>query len=277
MKMLRLLSVFAFAANGLSGSPCFAGDQATTIDSVLAKWDEASQKCRSLDAKATRLRYVHVFGQDDRAITARGRFYYEAPNMGYCEIREGNAGKPNDSSRIVWKGGETLWIDEDARTCLKFSVAKLEELAKPPTAPATAGETPSGSFAFLRRICEPLSRALHDSFAAMHNPRDLLPLVIDIHSAEVRERYSLTLDRSGKEILLKAVPKTSSGRADYREIDVILHPKTYMTYAIQVFLPGDQPRVVFVLEDQKVNQRPSDRDQLLHPDLFGLRMVDWGP
>jgi outer membrane lipoprotein-sorting protein len=272
MVMLRLLLVFGFATSDLGGLRCFAGDQAATIDSVLAKWEGASQKCRSLDAKVTRLRYAHVFGQGDRAIIARGRFYYEAPNMGCWEISEEGRGKPNDSSRVVWKGDKTLWINEETRTCLTFSVAKLGELAKPPTASATTGDAPSGSFAFFSHICGELSRALHYRREALRDPREALPLVIDIHSAEVREWYSLTLDHSGEETLLKAVPKPSLGHGDYREIDVILNAKTYMTDAIQIVLPDSQQRVVFILDDQKVNQRPSDRDRLLNPDLSGFRV-----
>ncbi len=272
MKMLRLLLVFGVAASGLGGVHCIAGDQVAAIDSVLAKWEAASQKCRSLDAKVTRVRYAHVLGQGDRAVVARGRFYYEAPNMGYFEIGEEGGGKPNDLERVVWKGDKTLWLNEDRRTCLKVSVAKLGELLKPPIAPAATGDTPSGSFAFFRGICEQLSRALSYWYEALHDPRELLPLVIDIHSAEVRERYSLTIDLSREEIMLKAIPKTSSGRARYHEIDVILNRKTSMTHAIQLVMPDSQERIVFILDEQMVNQRPSDRDRLLNPDLSGFRV-----
>ena len=72
--------------------------------------------------------------------------------------------------------------------------------------------------------------------------------------------------------MLKAIPKTSSGRARYREIDVILNRKTSMTHAIQLVMPDSQERIVFILDEQMVNQRPSDRDRLLNPDLSGFRV-----
>jgi hypothetical protein len=268
MKQHYLILVLGFAANWLVGDlPCFAHDPAANLDSLLAKWEAASQKCRSLDAKVTRIRYS---GRGDRPTIAKGRFYYEAPNLGCFDITERSAGTPSDSSRIVWKGGETLWINEDAQTCLKFSVAKLGELTKPPRAPT--GDTPSGSLSFFAGTYDELWGGSHDLWKVLYDPRIALPLVIDIRSPEVDQRYSLSLVRGGEEIRLKAVSKLPSGRADYGEIDVILNAKTYMTYAIRMALPDSQQQVVFILDDQKINQRPSDREKLLNPDLSGLRV-----
>ena len=51
---------------------------------------------------------------------------------------------------------------------------------------------------------------------------------------------------------------------------MILNAKTCMTVATQTFSPGGRDRMVVELSDPKINQRPSDRDQLLAPDLSGL-------
>jgi hypothetical protein len=60
----------------------------------------------------------------------------------------------------------------------------------------------------------------------------------------------------------------------YCEIDVILNAKTYMTYATREILPNGIDRTVRVFSDQKVNERPTDRDQLIDPDLSGLRVIE---
>ena len=73
---------------------------------------------------------------------------------------------------------------------------------------------------------------------------------------------------------MKAVPKQQADKACFREIDVILSAKTYMTVATQVVSPNGRDRMVHQLSDTKVNQRPSDRDQLLAPDLSGLQVTD---
>jgi hypothetical protein len=245
-----------------------------TVESVLARWEEASHKCRTLDAKVTVFHYDDVFGQGDRPTITQGRFYYETPNIGRYETSAGGKGTPNDwlrvSEAIVWQGDKTLLINGPERTCWRFSPARLVQAAKTQTAAVTADNAPSGFFAALGRALAQLQHALS-------GPREFLPLVIDIHADEVRERFHLTLEHGGEEILLKAVPNPSLGHACYREIGVILNAKTYLTHAIQVVLPGGKERVVYVLDDQKVNQTPDDRDQLLNPNLFGFRLVDEGP
>ncbi len=77
--------------------------------------------------------------------------------------------------------------------------------------------------------------------------------------------------------MLKAVPRQGADKAEYGKIDVLLEGKTYMTFAIQVWSPNGKERTVFQFEQQKVNQRPSDRDQLIAPDLARLQMVSTLP
>jgi hypothetical protein len=268
MNVLCLLLVFGLAAGGLAESRAVAEEAAGDLDSVLAKWEEASQKCQSLDANLTVYRYDDVFR--DRTTTMQGRFYYEAPNKGRYEIRRGDPAKPNDWSEVsevtIWTGDEVLWIDGNQRTCRRLSLAQLPKLDELPIA-AGGGSTSSGLFGFAARMISFVYRR-------MLAPKDFLPLTIDILAAEVRERFSVTIARvDGVEIELRALPKRSPDTADYCEIDVILNAKTYMTYAVQTILPGGRERLVCVLNDQKVNHRPADRDQLLNPDLSGLRVT----
>ena len=94
-----------------------------SVDSVLAKWDEAARKCKTLDAKLTVYYYDRVFGGDQPKIT-HGRFYYEAPNLGRYEIRETTKDTTNDwsslSEAVIWTGNETLCIDGSTRRCTTY-------------------------------------------------------------------------------------------------------------------------------------------------------------
>ena len=72
----------------LVGSLGNAKGTGSTVDSVLAKWEEASQKCKTLDAKLTVWRYDDVFDRDHQPTITQGRFYYKAPNLGRYEIRK---------------------------------------------------------------------------------------------------------------------------------------------------------------------------------------------
>ena len=94
---------------------CFpvAKEPDPAIDSVLAKWEETSQKVKTLDAKLTVFRYDGVFGDGTQTIT-QGRFYYERRNLGRYEIHKRNTatGVTNDWSNlaevIIWTGKEKL-------------------------------------------------------------------------------------------------------------------------------------------------------------------------
>ena len=265
MKVFLLMLVAGLVPAWLATSSGDAKEPEPTVDAVLAKWEEASQKCQTLDAKLTVFRYDTVFGGREPTIT-QGRFYYEAPDRGRYEIRKTARGASNDwrniSEAVVWTGKETLWIEGDRRRCQKCPTEKLRSLSAPPE-----GKKEGWLAGIFSAFGRQLARRLQ-------GPRQFHPLLIGIPAAEVRERFDVTLEKSGEEILLKAVPKRQADQAGFREIDVILDAKTYMTMATQEVLPNGRDRMVFQVSELKVNQRPSDRDQLLAPDLSGLRVID---
>ena len=82
------LAVDSVLAKWLVGSPGNAKEPLPAVDSVLAKWEEASRKCKTLDAKLTVFRYDGIFGDGRQPTITQGRFYYEAPNLGRYEIRK---------------------------------------------------------------------------------------------------------------------------------------------------------------------------------------------
>jgi outer membrane lipoprotein-sorting protein len=232
------------------------------IDSVLVKWEEASHKGKILDAKLTVWRYDPVFDRDHQPTIAHGRFYYEAPNLGRYETRKTARGATNDwssvSEAVIWTGKEVLWIDGGRRLCRKFSRAKLQSLLSQP------GGNNLGW----------LSEIVREFAGRFQEPKQFVPLLIGIRASEVRERFDVTLEKSGEGIYLRALPRRSADAACYSRIDVILSAKTFMAVATQVFSPNGKDRTVVELNDAKVNQRPSDRDQLLAPDLSGLHVTE---
>ena len=250
-----------------------------------------ARKCKTLDAELTVFHYDAVFGDPHHPVITQGRFYYEAPNLGCYEIRkyesagflvddfvgaDGNghheirnreAAKNaannwrNISEAIIWTGKETLWIEGPKRNCRKYSTAKIEAVL---SRPESKNECLFGIiWAFSRQLA-----------CRLQGPRQIHPLLIGIPATEVRQRFDVTIERSGEDIQLKAVPKQQVDRGCFREIDVILNAKTFMTVATQEVLPSGRDRTVYQFSDAKVNQRPSDRDQLLAPDLSGLHVTE---
>lgn len=87
MRITQFVLVSGMIVACLVSSSGNATEPTRTVDSVLAKWEAASRACKTLDAKFTTWKYDPVFGDGEPTI-ARGRFYYEAPNVGRYEIRE---------------------------------------------------------------------------------------------------------------------------------------------------------------------------------------------
>ncbi|MEN6493134.1 MAG: hypothetical protein ABFD16_02475 [Thermoguttaceae bacterium] len=258
MKRLPFGFALVVIAVCLPGRPCGADESDAAVDAVLAKWEAASQKCRSLDARLTVFRYTPFTG--DRPKVAHGRFYYEAPHLGRYEIWKGDRAATNDwsnlSEAVIWNGKETLRIEGETRACRRWSTAQLEQLQ------AHWSDAGHGWSGWLATI-----------FRQLESPAQFLPLVVDLRAAEVRERFQWTLQvQNAERVLLKAVPKRPTDQAVFAEIDVILDTKTYLTIAIRLTSLHGKDSTVYAFGPPKINERPSDRDRLLEPELSGLRV-----
>ena len=108
-------------------------------------------------------------------------------------------------------------------------------------------------------------------------PQHLLPLVVDVRAAEVRERFDLTIiQRSDKEIMLKrSQGKERQGRV--RQNRRAPGRENLHDLRDSGLVSQWQGANRLSVCRQKVNQRPSDRDQLIAPDLARLQMVSTLP
>ena len=68
----------AIVASGPGRSRCRADEPAPSLDTVLAKWQEAAGNCRTLDAKLTVFHYDSVVSTD-RPTVQQGRFTMRRP------------------------------------------------------------------------------------------------------------------------------------------------------------------------------------------------------
>jgi hypothetical protein len=259
MKAVCLSAVLRFGLLCFTGSPCVGGVADGSMESILVKWEDASQKCHSLNAAVTIFHY-DVFSGDHPQVT-RGRLYCETPHVGRYEIWVNEQGSTtNDWSKIseaiVWKDDETLLIDGRARSCKRVSKARLEYFARESEA--------DWSYSFCRLVTRP-----------WRGPQYRFPLLMGVRASEVQERFDVAIDNTDGQIRLKAVPKQKLDKAAFKEIDVILDTTTYLVYAMRIVSVDGIGYMDFVFTDQKVNQRPSDRDQLINPSLVELRVTDF--
>ena len=220
MKTSHLLLILALAVLRLDGSPCNAVEPGPSVDSVLAKWEDASQKCKILDAKLTVWRYDHGFGHDHQPTITRGRFYYEAPNLGRYEIRESAKGATNDwssiSEAVIWTGKETLLIEGRTRHCTKFSALKMRSWLSQPE-----GENEGWLLGIFSHICRQVARGFQE-------PQQLRALLIGIRGGRAMTANSPITDNHvsrlivGKDIKSIAVYDVSDqqlyGRKHFRRL-----------------------------------------------------------
>lgn len=191
-----------------------------------------------------------------------GRFYYETPHAGFCQIwgsgEEAVSFASQDSETTIWRDQETLLLSGRAHTCAIYSRASLK--------PYLSGDGLRSDNAW-QRFFGTLGNAVA---RYLDSPQEAFPLMVDVRASDVRQRFDVTMERNGDEIVLKAVPKGSADKAVFRDIRVMLSAKTYMTRATEVNWSDGRSRVVCVLDDQRVNQRPKEHDALLAPDLSGF-------
>ena len=166
---------------------------------------------------------------------------------------------------MIWNGRETLQIDGGMKTCNRVSAEKIESLLK--VLRAERGTAEAKAFGFFRLAVRQFARMLQ-------GPEQFLPLMVNVHAAEVRKRFDVTITPHKKGIVLEAVTKDGRDKTLCREIDVLLDVETYRTCATRVIAPNGKDSTVYVLDDQKLDHRPSDRDELMEPDLTGLRVME---
>ncbi len=247
---------------------CAAAETKPSLDTVLAKWEAATAKVKTLDAHVYRWRYDSVFSSQNRDLRPdEGRFYYEGPKAAYLKIE---SNKPEERSRLeetfIWRDHETLRLNAHSHTWdrLDWPALVLRDTHYPDD--ILDADIPDGFWSALAM----------SFYYSLHEPKNVIPLTIDVHASELRKRLDLSLRDQGDRFLITAVPKKSPKGRWYSKIEVIVDAKTYLTTAIRLTTPNGKDQTVWMLDDVNINKRPQDRDKLLSPDLRGLRVHEIG-
>lgn len=259
---MTMLSV-AFALPLLL-APVSVEPETLSIDTVLAKWCQASQSTSQFDAEFHSINSDATF-QVERRKT--GRFYFRAPRQGRIEFRPaalpnggGNQskfapGKPAPETWI-WTGDQLIVIDEASRTYRSTPVPNAADNSN------SAANTPSGA-------------SILSVFRPFLKPQALLPLVVDLNEADLRRDFKFELTRSDSaEVRLSATPLTKEWKARYRAVDIILDREGFHVKAIRYVDPAGISASVIIFSAVKINQVPANEETLLHPDLEKLRYTN---
>ncbi len=237
----------------LCNSLCRAEEAELTLDSVLEKWEKASQECKIFDTKLALFQYDSNFPTDKPKVIY-GRFYFESSKTARIDISKKPVFETNDWSAIdgslIWNGTEALRIYPNNHLYYKMPIAKIED------AWAQPHKGFSGFFAKLELAALPLPR-----------PQFLCPLLIDVSAEEVHEKYDITFERQGEDVLITAVLKKHDQEIlCHDKSRVLLDSKNFQTKAVQ-YVDDWRHYYSIALYDQKINKKPSDRNHLIEPDL----------
>jgi hypothetical protein len=246
----RLASVAVLVA--WCAARCIAAEPKPSLDSVLANWETATAKIKTLDAKVYRWKYDDVFSLPNKEIKPdEGRFYFETPGIGCLQIQaQDRAGWHGLSEMVVWSEEDTLVIDGIQHDCKKIVWQD----------PATGGQLDGLLWAFFR---------------AAEHPQTILPFVVEVRAAKIRKEFKLSMEDKGDQFLITAISTSKTKPSPvFSRIEVHVDAKTYLTTGVQCLSAGGHDRLVWRLDDMKINERPRDRDQLLSPELTGIKMSE---
>jgi outer membrane lipoprotein-sorting protein len=219
------------------------------LDSVLAKWEQASQAIRTFDAQFTRITYDPVFDREQRS---QGRFYFEAPDRGYFG--------DDTSIAFVWTDVGSFVVDHRNKTSMLCPRETIHLVRR------QIGQMPTDTF--WQRLRKQCTLAVAATFC----PEELLPAFLNLSTQAECQRFDFTVEQRDGKLLLKAVPKKQQDRGFYREINVMLDADSYLLLAYRTIDPSGD-RTVYLFSDTKINKRPSDRDTLLTAVLPGYRLL----
>jgi hypothetical protein len=226
-----------------------------TLDTVLEKWEKASQECKILDAKL-KLWHYDLARQSDKPIIQYGRFYRESSNIARIDVGDKPIIKTNEwqtiADSLIWDGTESLKIDPKNRSYAKLPIEKCQELWELPH---------EGFFGMLAFLATPPPRL-----------QSIFPLLADNRAKEIRGQYDVSSEPYNDDIMLTAIPRKAVQSPYYcSRIRILIDAENFRTKGIQ-YVRSDNATSL-VLYDQKYNEKPNDRDQLIEPDLSGFHAI----
>lgn len=260
---LRAAEPEATAANVAEGQK---NPAELSLAQVLDKWAAAQESIQTLDVGVRRYTYDRTFFVETRSV---GRFYFQQPalaryELNAVEIPEGAvSGKKNEqgvpfnlessgSATRVWTGQRLLIVNESDRT--------YEEIPTPPEKIKQFEAQPAGFYSEL--------------FLIFAQPQRLMPLVVGVDDATLKDDYSFELRQiTSEQAMLSAKPLQANGSTRFHEITVLLDAKTWLPKAIKYVDASQNLETVLVFETPKVNEPLAPGDTPLRPDLQGYKKV----
>ncbi len=200
------------------------------VDQVLLRWEAESEKIRTFTCTFDRLEYDPVFmkGGDTTAVTvSKGQVRYARPDKGLFRITQVQRFDPKTGTYKVSDEPDEHWVC-DGKAVYEFNTVKRQLIVRP-LPPEYQGQ------------------------AIADGP---LPYLFNAKADKLKQRYFIRISEATEaQIKLEVFPRWQQDAANYRKIDLLLDRSRFLPFAVQVFLPNQKNRVVYVFQiaDAKVN------------------------
>jgi len=209
--------------------------QRAQVDTILELWEKESDKIRSYKCPFERWEYDPVFGpgMDIPKTKSDGQLTYMKPDKGSFRIYNVRhyvpPQEPGEQAKWVEKEGEPgeHWVC-DGEAVYEYVTPKKQLVVR---------ELPE----------EMRGKAIADG---------PLPFLFGAEKEKLKRRYFVRVTRATEtEIWLDVFPRHQQDAANYRRVELILDREEFLPAAVQIYLPNDKSRTVYIfkLEEASVN------------------------
>ena len=224
------------------------------VDQILQMWETESAKINTYNSRFERWEYDPIFGpgNDIPAIKSVGQLTYSKPDKGSFKIEEVRRFKPQQAGAAPLPEDWELQKEEvgehwvcDGKAVYEYKHDK-KQLVVQPLPPNLQGKS------------------------IVDGP---LPFLFGAEAEKLKRRYWIRSKQSDPEtIWLEAYPRTQADAANYHHVEVMLLRKTMQPKAIQVHMPNNKSRAVYMFDQPAINGKLD----AIFGSLFDAPRTPWG-
>jgi hypothetical protein len=250
MRICHLATLLSMTL-ALTGRTAACQEPDSTLAEILNHWEQASRTIQCLDITFTRYEYDLREQTEERRA---GRVYWEATHQGCYKI--------DGDERLNWDDGGTLWIQPESKSYERFPawVPALARLEDDPRDRSVWWN----SLGWLANVIQRF--IIH----AIQPPDELL-LSTDFDAEAFLQRFDVSLETKGDEILLTVLPRHAHDAEWFSKILICVDADSFAPVGHRRISPTGNNVVSHVFTKVTINETPPDRNELLWPDLHSLR------
>ena len=238
--------------------PTWKEDFSEKMEALLIRWEDRTRGIDRLRGTFQRIDYDEIYGIEKRS---HGKYWYEKPDHGRMDFEPTEAPKPPKDRNPLRStpDGELYRIKEGAKerwVCNGSEILQINDDEKK----------------YFRVEIPPA----HQGANVINSP---LPFLFGMTRNQARSRYAMSFgpdhgkkDSAGLEkIHVIVIPKWPTDRQEYRRVEMLVSPESYLPIAIKQRHTSDTRETVYVF-DQKSLEKNFPTHTILGKDPFKVNL-----